>query len=75
MNWKEVCKTKDIEDVRKAIAERDVNERDERGRTPLMLFLTGKMPLQAIELLIEHGADLEAVDRLGDSVLKKAVKF
>ncbi|KKO55404.1 ankyrin repeat domain-containing protein [Paenibacillus sp. DMB20] len=58
MNWKEVSKTKDLEMVQKAVAELDVNEPDERGRTPLMLFLTNRMPIQAIELLIEKGASL-----------------
>ena len=77
MNWKEVSisKTKDLEMVQKAVAEQDVNEPDERGRTPLMLFLTNRMPIQAIELLIEKGAELEAEDKLGDTALKKAVKF
>ncbi|MDN4068773.1 DUF4274 domain-containing protein [Paenibacillus vini] len=75
MNWTEVSKTKDLEAVRIAVAELDLNERDERGRTPLMLFLTNRMPLQAIELLIRQGADLEVEDRLGDTALKKAVKF
>lgn len=75
MNWKEVSDTKDLDVVRKAIAELDVNEQDERGRTPLMLFLTNRMPLQAIELLIEQGAKLELEDKLGDTALKKAVKF
>ncbi|MBB4825910.1 hypothetical protein HNO89_003146 [Sporosarcina luteola] len=75
MNWKEISKTDDLLLVQKAAAERDVNERDERGRTPLMLFLTNRMPVQAIEILIENGADLEAEDKLGDTPLKKAVKF
>lgn len=75
MNWKEVSKIADLSQVQKAAAELDVNERDERGRTPLMLFLTYRMPVQAIEILIKHGADLEAQDKLGDTPLKKAVKF
>ncbi|MFH5781473.1 DUF4274 domain-containing protein [Heyndrickxia oleronia] len=75
MNWKEVSKTDDLSLVQKAAVELDVNERDERGRTPLMLFLTNRMPVQAIEILIEHGAELEAQDKLGDTPLKKAVKF
>ncbi|QTD41522.1 DUF4274 domain-containing protein [Sporosarcina sp. Te-1] len=75
MNWKEVSKTDDLSLVQKATAELDVNERDERRRTPLMLFLTNRMPINAIEILIEHGADLEALDKLGDTPLKKAVKF
>lgn len=75
MNWTEVSKTKDLEAVRTAVAELDLNERDERGRTPLMLLLTNRMPVDAIELLISKGADLEAEDKLGDTALKKAVKF
>lgn len=75
MNWIEISKTKDPEAVRKAAAELDINERDERGRTPLMLLLTNRMPAQAIALLIEQGADLEAEDKLGDTALRKAVKF
>ncbi|MCG7407097.1 DUF4274 domain-containing protein [Paenibacillus sp. ACRRX] len=75
MNWKEVSKTKDLNVVRTAAAELDVNERDERGRTPLMLFLTNRMPVHAIEVLIEQGAALELEDKLGDTALKKAIKF
>ncbi|MBD8038500.1 DUF4274 domain-containing protein [Solibacillus sp. A46] len=75
MNWKEVSKTDDLSLVKKAVTELDVNERDERGRTPLMLFLTNRMPVEAIEILIEQGADLEVHDKLGDTALKKAVKF
>ncbi|AWB43753.1 DUF4274 domain-containing protein [Paenibacillus sp. CAA11] len=75
MNWTEVGKAKDLDLVRRAAAELDVNERDERGRTPLMLLLTNRLPVEAIRLLIEQGADLEAEDKLGDTALKKAVKF
>lgn len=75
MNWVEVSKSKNLESVRIAISELDVNERDERGRTPLMLFLTNRMPIEGIELLIQNGAELEAEDKLGDTALKKAVKF
>ncbi|MFD1175871.1 DUF4274 domain-containing protein [Paenibacillus puldeungensis] len=75
MNWVEVSKSKNLAVVREAISELDVNERDDRGRTPLMLFLTNRMPVEAIELLIHQGADLEAEDKLGDTALRKAVKF
>ena len=54
MNWKEVSKTDDLSLVQKAVTELDVNERDERGRTPLMLFLTNRMPVEAIEILMEQ---------------------
>lgn len=75
MDWLSICKTKDVNQVYEAVKILDVNARDEAGRTPLMLFLTYRMPLETIALLIEQGADLEAEDRLGDSVLKKAIKF
>ncbi|RCX23779.1 ankyrin repeat protein [Fontibacillus phaseoli] len=75
MNWTEISRSKDIEAVRTAVAELDANERDDRGRTPLMLFITNRMPIHAIELLIREGADLEAEDKLRDTALKKAVKF
>lgn len=75
MDWVEVSKSKNLEAVREALSELNVNERDDRGRTPLMLFLTNRMPVEAIELLIHQGADLEAEDKLGDTALRKAVKF
>ncbi len=75
MEWAKVCKTKDIERVREAVSKLDVNERDVRGRTPLMLFLTNRMPLEAIKLLLAQNIDLEVRDKLGDTALKKAVKF
>lgn len=75
LNWKDVSKTDYLSLVLKAAAELNVNERDERGRTQLMLFLTNRMPGQAIEILIEHGAELEAQAQLGDTPVKKAVKF
>lgn len=71
MRWKEVSKTDNLSLVHQAAMELDVNERDERGRTPLMLFLTNRMPVKAIEILIEHGAELEAQDKLGETPLKK----
>jgi len=75
MEWMEVSKSKDLETVRAAVDKLDVNERDVRGRTPLMLFLTNRMPLEGIELLLAQNIDLEARDKLGDTALKKAVKF
>lgn len=75
MDWVEVSKSKDLECVREAVNMLDVNERDARGRTPLMLFITNRMPLEGIELLLSTNIDLEAQDKLGDTALKKAVKF
>lgn len=75
MDWLEVSKSKDIEIVRAGVNQLDPNERDARGRTPIMLFVTNRMPLEGIKLLLERNVELEAVDKLGDTVLKKAVKF
>ncbi len=75
MNWLEVSKSKDIEIIRAGVNQLDPNERDSRGRTPIMLFVMNRMPLEGIKLLLERNIDLEAEDKLGDTVLKKAVKF
>ncbi|WP_195575117.1 hypothetical protein [Paenibacillus sp. 1001270B_150601_E10] len=48
MNGKDISKSKDLDMVRIAAAVLNINEPDERGRTPLMLFLTNRMPVQAI---------------------------
>lgn len=75
MNWLEISKSKDVEQACAAVHRLDINERDERGRTPLMLFLTYRMPPEAIKCLLEQQADMDAEDKLGDTALKKAVKF
>ncbi|MDO3409622.1 DUF4274 domain-containing protein [Saccharibacillus sp. CPCC 101409] len=75
MNWAEIARTKNVHAVRTAAGELDVNEKDERGRTPLMLFMTYKLPTEAIEILLERGAELEVTDKLGETALLKAIKF
>ena len=75
MGWAEVSKSNNLEMVRDAVNKLDVNERDARGRTPLMLFITNRMTTEGIELLLAQNIDLEVQDRLGDTALKKAVKF
>jgi len=75
MNWVEISKSKDVEQARAAVGVLDINEQDDRGRTPLMLYLTNRMPTEAIRCLLESGPDLEVEDKLGDTALKKAVKF
>ncbi|CAM3287172.1 MULTISPECIES: DUF4274 domain-containing protein [Saccharibacillus] len=74
-NWAEIARTKNVHAVRTAAGELDVNERDERGRTPLMLFMTYKLPPDAVEILLERGAELEIEDKLGETALLKAIKF
>ncbi|SCX85926.1 Ankyrin repeat-containing protein [Paenibacillus polysaccharolyticus] len=77
MNWTDISKIKDIEHLCEVIASSslDVNERDERGRTPLMLFLTNRAPLEGIRCLLQANPELELEDKLGDTALKKAVRF
>lgn len=75
MDWTAASKSKELEIVRLAVDRLDPNERDARGRTPLMLFITNRMTVDGIKLLLEKNIDLEAEDRLGDTALKKAVKF
>lgn len=76
MNWTEICKSKDHEAIRQALAEGgDVNWRDPRGRTPLMLLITNRAPVQSVELLVAGGADLEIEDKMNETALIKAVKF
>ncbi|GGO04336.1 DUF4274 domain-containing protein [Saccharibacillus kuerlensis] len=74
-NWAEIARTKNVHAVRTAAGELDVNERDERGRTPLMLFMTYKLPTEAVEILLEKGAEIEVTDKLGETALLKAIKF
>ncbi|MCR8853543.1 ankyrin repeat domain-containing protein [Lysinibacillus fusiformis] len=75
MKWAEVSKSKNFETVREAVNKLDVNEHDAQGRTPLMLFITNRMSMGGIELLLAQNIDLEVRDKLGDTALKKAVKF
>ncbi|WP_253901653.1 MULTISPECIES: hypothetical protein [unclassified Brevibacillus] len=51
MEWTNVSKTKDLEIVRAAVDQLDINERDQRGRTPLMLFIINRMKPEATKRL------------------------
>lgn len=75
MNWQDIIKLQDIEQIRQAVQTLDVNQKDERGRTPLMLLITNRSSLEAIQLLLEKQPDLEIEDKLGHTALKKAIKF
>lgn len=75
MNWQEIVKLQDMEQLRQAIQTLDINQQDARGRTPLMLLITNRSSLDAIQLLLEQQPDLEIEDKLGHTALKKAIKF
>ncbi|WP_338540321.1 DUF4274 domain-containing protein [Paenibacillus tundrae] len=75
MNWVQISKIKDVNQIREAVQGLNINERDERGRTPLMLCLTARMPVEGIRCLLEQSPDLEIEDKLGDTALKKAIRF
>ncbi len=75
MNWTEICRNGTLEQVQLAAGQLDVNERDQRERTPLMLLITNKRPLEQATALLQHDADLEATDKLGETALYKSVKF
>jgi len=64
-----------MEQLRQAVQTLDINQQDERGRTPLMLLITNRSSLDAIQLLLEQQPDLERKDKLGHTALKKAIKF
>lgn len=51
----------------------DVNSRDEAGETPLMLF-AWQGSLRCVQLLLALGADKEATDNIGNTVLHHALR-
>lgn len=53
----------------------DIDKKDSRGRTPLINSIVQRKSIDIIESIIRAGANLELKDKLGDSALKKAIKF
>ncbi|UVI32908.1 DUF4274 domain-containing protein [Paenibacillus spongiae] len=53
----------------------DLNVQDALGRTPLHYVITQKAPIELLAALLEHGANPELQDKLGLTVLQKAIKF
>ena len=63
----------DIDVIRQLIKDgADVNEVNERGRTPLMLALGNGYDLEIIKLLINAGTDVNVKDKEGSTALIKA---
>lgn len=75
MNWAIISKTADAQQLHSALTQLDINQQDERGRTPLMLLITNRRPAELIFILLQHQPELEFTDKLGDTALIKAVKF
>lgn len=53
----------------------DIDKKDSRGRTPLINSIVQRKSIDIIESIIRAGANLELKDKLGDTALKKAIKF
>ena len=53
----------------------DINKIDRMGRTPLIYAIVQRKTRDMIETIIKYGANLELRDKLGDTALKKAIKF
>ncbi|MGL5868122.1 ankyrin repeat domain-containing protein [Clostridium chrysemydis] len=52
-----------------------IDEKDSRGRTLLINAIVKREQVDSIESIIKSGANLELKDKLGDTALKKAIKF
>ncbi|WP_019420575.1 MULTISPECIES: DUF4274 domain-containing protein [Paenibacillus] len=68
-------KNKSLAQLREAAVAADLNEQDNYGRTPLHYAITQKAPIELFEALLELGADPRIKDKLGESVIGKAIKF
>lgn len=54
---------------------KNIDEKDSRGRTLLINAIVKREQVDSIESIIKAGANLELKDKLGDTALKKAIKF
>jgi ankyrin repeat protein len=50
----------------------DIEAKDDMGETPLHIAVKSKSPTIAVEILLRHGADPNALDEKGLSCLNKA---
>jgi ankyrin repeat protein len=64
----EACRTNNIEELKNALQTIDVNVKDGRGSTPLIIA-TYYNSLDAVKNLLEAGADTELKDGMGNTAL------
>lgn len=64
---------KNIENIKSNLE--DIDKKDSKGRTPLINAIVQRKSIDIIESIIMEGANLELKDKLGDTALKKAIKF
>lgn len=75
-NWTTLLNSDDYLGVKKHIKNgADVNETNEAGESVLMQALHQRCSDELLELLIENGADLYAVDHEGVSVFESAITY
>jgi hypothetical protein len=70
MDLFEACQSEDLAAVKEALNNgADVNATNNEGTTPLIVACNNKHKSEIVQLLIEAGANLDAVDKDGDSPL------
>ncbi len=67
-------KTNSIEIFQTLINEKNVNSKDSNGNTPLHIAIVKDAPMSFLEYLVENGADVNARNSSGDSVLLMAAQ-
>ncbi|MCQ6557509.1 DUF4274 domain-containing protein [Paenibacillus mendelii] len=76
MSLFEAIKNNSLDELTAAIDQgHDINAQDALGRTPLHYVITQRAPIELFAALLEHGANPELQDKLGLTVLRKAIKF
>ncbi|NPA65554.1 MAG: ankyrin repeat domain-containing protein [Epsilonproteobacteria bacterium] len=74
--WLELLKRNDYISIKKYIRDGgNVNERSETGESVLMYALRYRCDEDIIELLIQSGADLKAIDNEGVSIFDMAITY
>ncbi|MBN2477751.1 ankyrin repeat domain-containing protein [Candidatus Micrarchaeota archaeon] len=70
----EAVRTKNIEELKRLVKGADIDSRDERDNTLLIMAARGENNREILEFLIEKGADLKAVNYRGRNALHVAAR-